>query len=139
MEEADPKCANCGEKHRATTKACPKRAEFCEVRKKASTKNRPSFLVVFLDEPDVFYSRVSSRDALYTARVFFPPFSIRRVVFISLSCLRECKASYKLWPSGRCSLTNHNSSPTLRHTVIDVKYPDEQLKYLKPKSQPSPS
>lgn len=41
MEAADPKCANCGEKHRATTKDCPKCAEFVEIRKRTSTKNQP--------------------------------------------------------------------------------------------------
>lgn len=41
MEESQPKCANCGEKHRATDKNCPKRAEFLVIRQRASTKNQP--------------------------------------------------------------------------------------------------
>jgi len=41
MEEADPKCANCGENHRATTKVCAKRTEYIEIRNTAATKNQP--------------------------------------------------------------------------------------------------
>lgn len=41
MESADPVCANCGEAHKATSKSCPKRAEFIAARKRASTNNQP--------------------------------------------------------------------------------------------------
>lgn len=41
MEEADPLCANCGGKHRASCRKCPKRAEFIRIRKSASTGNQP--------------------------------------------------------------------------------------------------
>lgn len=40
-EEVEPKCVNCGQNHRATTRSCPKRAEFILIRKKASTGNQP--------------------------------------------------------------------------------------------------
>lgn len=41
MEEGtDPKCANCGDKHEGNNRACPKRAEFLEIRRKASTKQQ---------------------------------------------------------------------------------------------------
>ena len=41
METADPVCANCGADHKATSRTCPKRAEFIEIRKRASTNNQP--------------------------------------------------------------------------------------------------
>ncbi|XP_065077191.1 uncharacterized protein LOC135700589 [Ochlerotatus camptorhynchus] len=41
LDEADPICANCGADHKATTKAYPKRTEYIEIRKKASTRNQP--------------------------------------------------------------------------------------------------
>lgn len=39
-EGADPQCANCGDKHEGFNRGCPKRAEFIEIRKKASAKNQ---------------------------------------------------------------------------------------------------
>lgn len=41
METADPVCANCGAGHQATSKTCPKRAEFIAIRKRASIGNQP--------------------------------------------------------------------------------------------------
>ncbi|XP_065081589.1 uncharacterized protein LOC135704090 [Ochlerotatus camptorhynchus] len=41
LDEANPICANCGADHKATSKACPKRTEYFEIRKKASTRNQP--------------------------------------------------------------------------------------------------
>lgn len=40
--KVEPKCANCGDKHQSTAKDCPKRAEFIQIRKKASIKNQPN-------------------------------------------------------------------------------------------------
>lgn len=37
----EPKCANCEGGHLASSKACPKHAEFIAIRKKASTSNQP--------------------------------------------------------------------------------------------------
>lgn len=41
LKSADPVCANCGDAHLATSKDCPKRAEFIAIRKKASTSKQP--------------------------------------------------------------------------------------------------
>lgn len=41
MEDADPVCANCGAAHKATSKECPKRSEYIEIRRRASTNNQP--------------------------------------------------------------------------------------------------
>ena len=41
METADPVCANCGAAHKASSRTCLKRAEFIEIRKRASTNNQP--------------------------------------------------------------------------------------------------
>ncbi|XP_065085135.1 uncharacterized protein LOC135707266 [Ochlerotatus camptorhynchus] len=41
MENADPQCANYGTAHRATSKSCPKRTEFMEIRNRASMQNQP--------------------------------------------------------------------------------------------------
>ncbi|XP_065091907.1 uncharacterized protein LOC135712779 [Ochlerotatus camptorhynchus] len=38
LDEADPICANFGAAHKATSKACPKRAEYIEIRKKHRRK-----------------------------------------------------------------------------------------------------
>lgn len=39
-EGVDPKCANCGANHAGNNRACPKRAQFLEIRKRASTQNQ---------------------------------------------------------------------------------------------------
>lgn len=39
-EEIPPKCVNCGAEHEGSSRACPKRAEFLEIRKRASAKNQ---------------------------------------------------------------------------------------------------
>lgn len=41
-DETAVKCVNCGNNHPASDKACPKRAEFMLIRKKASTRNQPN-------------------------------------------------------------------------------------------------
>lgn len=38
---AKPRCANCQGQHQATDRSCPKRAEFLQIRKKASSINQP--------------------------------------------------------------------------------------------------
>lgn len=41
MEEgSDPKCANCGANHEGNSRNCPKRAEYMDIRKKASSRNQ---------------------------------------------------------------------------------------------------
>lgn len=61
MEEADPKCANCGENHRATFKACKKRAEFVDIRNRASTRSQPNRRTAHTgtDQPAAYRSRSS--------------------------------------------------------------------------------
>ena len=39
-DDSEPKCANCDQNHRATSRSCPKRAEFIRIRKAASTANQ---------------------------------------------------------------------------------------------------
>lgn len=40
-DDMDPKCTNCEANHRATNRACPKRAEFVRIRQKATSSNQP--------------------------------------------------------------------------------------------------
>lgn len=41
IEVQEEKCYNCGEKHLSTSRACPKRAEFIEFRKRTSKQSQP--------------------------------------------------------------------------------------------------
>lgn len=40
QEGTSPKCVNCGDTHEGNNRACPKRAEYIEIRRKASAKNQ---------------------------------------------------------------------------------------------------